>query len=176
MAISEVNYFLALGTLLVQIVTVVLLVVFILRKRVAAFADVAGTVGNWGLWVAFVVTLGSTVFTVYYSDVLGFEPCYWCYWQRIFLFPQILLLGMAAWKKDGYMADYSIILSVAGAGVALYHHAMQMLPGSGLPCPATGVSCAQRVFFEFNYITFPLMAFSVFAFLIVVMIFVRARR
>ncbi len=176
MNVSDFNYFLALGTLLLQVVTVVLLVVFILRKRVPSFSQVAQNVGDWGLWGAFLVTLGSTVFTVYYSDILGFEPCYWCYWQRIFLFPQILLLGMAAWKKDGYMADYSIILSVAGALVALYHHAMQMLPGSGLPCPATGVSCAQRIFFEFNYITFPLMAFTVFVFLIVLMLFVRSRR
>ncbi len=176
MTVSDVNYFLALGTLLLQVVTAILLVVFLLRKRIPSFAQVAGNVGDWGLWSAFAVTLGSTVFTVYYSDILGFEPCYWCYWQRIFLFPQILLLGMAAWKKDGYMADYSIVLSVAGALVALYHHAMQMLPGSGLPCPATGVSCAQRIFFEFNYITFPLMAFTVFAFLIVLMLFVRSRR
>jgi len=176
MSVSDVNYFLALGTLLLQIVTVVLLVVFVMRKRVASFAQVSDTVGSWGLWAGFAVALGSTVVTVYYSDVLGFEPCYWCYWQRIFLFPQVILLGMAAWKKASYMADYSIILSFAGTLVALYHHAMQMLPGSGLPCPATGVSCAQRIFFEFNYITFPLMAFSVFAFLIIVMLIVRSSR
>ena len=49
----------------------------------------------------------------------------------VFPFPQVILLGMAAWKKDAYMADYSIILCCGGL-VALYHHALQMLPGSGL--------------------------------------------
>lgn len=174
MAISDFNYLLALGTVLIQILAVLLVVVFILRKR-ETFSGTVAFVAKWGLWIGFLVSLAGTTIAIYYSDVLGFEACYWCYWQRYFLFPQVILLGMAAWKKDAYMADYSIVLSFAGALVALYHHALQMLPGSGLPCPATGVSCAQRIFFEFGYITYPLMAFSVFAFLIVVMLFVRRR-
>lgn len=175
MQISDLNYFLALGTVLIQILAVLLVVVFILRKR-EAFGGTVAFVAKWGLWVGFLASLAGTVIALYYSDVLGFEACYWCYWQRYFLFPQVVLLGMAAWKKDAYMADYAIVLSVLGAGIALYHHALQMLPGSGLPCPATGISCAQRIFFEFNYITFPLMAFSVFVFLIVVMLIVRSSR
>ena len=176
MNISDINYLFALGTVLLQIGTVLLLIAFVMRTRVVGFAQVSELVGNWGLWVGFLVATFSTVLTVYYSDVLGFEPCYWCYWQRIFLFPQVVLLGMAAWKKDPYIADYALILSFVGGLVALYHHVMQMLPGSGLPCPATGVSCAQRIFFEFNYITFPLMAVTVFAFLIVLMLHVRSVR
>ena len=86
------------------------------------------------------------------------------------------LAGLAAWKRDAYMAEYSIILSVFGGVIALYQHVLQMMPGSGLPCPATGPSCAMRILFEFGYITFPLMAFTVFAFLVIVMLFVRERR
>ncbi len=176
MAISDLNYLLALGTVAMQLLTVVLVVIFLMRKRVPAFSDIASSVAKWGLWLGFGASLVASVMAVYYSDFLGFEACYWCYWQRYFLFPQVILLGMAAWKKDAYMADYAIVLSVIGGAIALYHHALQMLPGSGLPCPATGVSCAQRIFFEFNYITYPLMAFSVFAFLIVVLLIVRVRR
>ncbi|MEK7155746.1 MAG: disulfide bond formation protein B [Patescibacteria group bacterium] len=172
MTISDLNYLLALGTVLIQILAVLLVVFFILRKR-EALGDTIAFVAKWGLWIGFLASLAGTTIALYYSDVLGFEACYWCYWQRYFLFPQVILLGMAAWKKDAYMADYSIILSVAGGLVALYHHALQMLPGSGLPCPATGVSCAQRIFFEFGYITYPLMAFSVFAFLVVILAIVR---
>lgn len=175
MNLFDLNYFLALGTILLQIITVVLVVVLVMRKK-TSFSDIAASVAKWGLWAGFLASLAGTLIAVYYSDILGFEPCYWCYWQRIFLFPQVILFGMAAWKKDAYMADYAIALSFAGGLVALYHHALQMLPGSGLPCPATGVSCAQRIFFEFGYITYPLMAFTVFAFLIVTMLFVRARR
>lgn len=115
--------------------------------------------------------------TLYYES-LGFEPCPLCWWQRIFLYPQVSLFAMALWCSRYRVAaiDFSIAFSIIGGAIALYHHALQMMPGSGLPCPATGVSCAQRIFFEFDYITYPLMALSVFAFLVVVMLFVRARR
>lgn len=175
MQIDSLNYVLALGTLLLQIVTAGLFVAFFMRKR-EGFRGVADMLGRHGLWLGFLISLVSMLIALYYSDILGVEPCYWCYWQRYLLFPQVILLGMAAWKKDVYMADYSIVLSFIGGAIALYHHALQMLPGSGLPCPAVGVSCAQRFLFEFGYITFPLMAFTTFAFLIVVMLFVRSSR
>ena len=177
MNVDSLNYSLALGTVVMQTLTVILLVAYFSRERISFFAGIGASVERWGLWAGFLVSLAGVVLSLTYSDVLGFEPCYWCYWQRIFLYPQVVLLGMAAWKKDAYMADYSIVLSVFGAAVALYHHAMQTLGEGSLPCPATGgVSCAKRIIFEFGYVTFPMMAFAVFAFLIMLMLFVRLRR
>lgn len=177
MDISNLNYVLALGTVAMQVATVVLLVVFLLRKKVPLFEDIAAQVGGFGLWSAVVVAFVASAMTLYYES-LGFEPCPLCWWQRIALYPQVGLLAMGIWCRQYRPAaiDFSIFLSVAGAAVALYHHALQMLPGSGLPCPATGVSCAQRIFFEFNYVTYPSMAFSVFAFLIVTLLIVRSRQ
>lgn len=177
MQISDLNYLLALGTVATQIIAVALLVVFLLRKKVAAFNDIAAQVGNVGLWMAFLVSLIASAMTLYYES-LGFEPCPLCWWQRIFLYPQVVLFGLITWKRDFQvrpLIDYAIVLSVTGGAIALYHHALQMLPGSGLPCPATGVSCAQRIFFEFGYVTYPMMALSVFAFLVVVLLISRSR-
>ncbi len=176
MTVADLNYFLALGTILLQVVAVILLIVFIFRKKAATFGEIAGQVGDWGLWIGFVLSLG-TLITAEYYKILGFEACPLCWWQEIFLYPQVVLFGMAAWKKDSYIADYSIVLSFFGAGVALYQHVLQMLPHGTLPCPATGtVSCATRILFEFGYITYPLMAFTLFVFLIIVMLFVRYNR
>lgn len=177
MDIATLNYTLALGTIFMQVVAAALFVVFLLRKRISAFGDIAAQVGSLGLWVAFVVTLAASLMTLYY-EYLGFEPCPLCWWQRIAMYPQVILLVMALWREKYVHAaiDFSIVLSIVGGAVALYHHALQMLPGSGLPCPATGVSCAQRIFFEFGYVTYPLMAFSVFAFLFVTLLIVRLRQ
>lgn len=176
MQVSEINYFLALGTVLLQAVAVAMLGIFLLQKRSAALRDIAESVGRHGLLLGAVVAFAASFLALLYTQFTGAEPCPLCWWQRVFLVPQVLLLGLAAWKRDAYMADYSLILSFVGAGVALYQHVLQMMPGSGLPCPATGPSCAQRIIFEFGYVTFPLMAFSVFAFLMILMLFVRSRR
>lgn len=173
--LPQLNYWLAVGTIIVQIATVAMLLAYFFGARIAVLNRIEVITKGNALWIAFAITLFASVAALIYSDYFGVEPCPLCWWQRIFLFPQIILLGMAAWKRDWYMTDYSLVLSIFGAGVALYQHALQMLPGGGLPCPATGVSCAQRIVFEFDYITFPLMAFSVFAFLIVLMLFARNR-
>ncbi len=82
---------------------------------------------------------------------------------------------MAFLKKDRGIADYSIVLSIAGAIVALYQHYLQMGGTSVLPCPAIvqAAECSQRILFEFGYITFPFVSFTAFAALIILMVFVR---
>ncbi len=169
------NYWQALGALLLQLATVGLIVAYMLRNRNVTAAGIIAWLQPKTLWILFALSLLASVMTLVYSDYLGIEPCPLCWWQRVFLYPQVILLGMAAWKRDFYIADYVIVLSVFGAAVALYQHFLQMFPNS-LPCPATGVSCAQRFLFEFGYITYPLMAFTLFAFLIILMLFARSKR
>ena len=87
-----------------------------------------------------------------------------------------LLFAVALYKQERAVADFSIAFSIFGGIAALY----QRLPANGggalIPCPASGAGdCAQRILFEFGYITFPLMAATIFAFLIVLMLFVRKR-
>lgn len=174
--LSTLNYWQALGTIFLQLATIGLGAAFILRRRIPTAAQIIDWFSPKALWIAFALSFFVALMTLVYSEYLSIEPCPLCWWQRIFLYPQIILLGMAAWKRDAYVAEYSIVLSLFGAGVALYQHFLQMFPRSGLPCPATGVSCAQRFLFEFGYITYPLMAFTVFAFLLVAALIVRTRR
>lgn len=169
------NYLLALGTVALQVVFIALFAAYLLHDRVRLFADVMRFVRPYVLHLAFFLSLSGLVLTLYYSEILGFEPCPLCWWQRIFLYPQVILFALALWKRDTHMALYAAILSLFGLGFSIYHHALQMLPAGSLPCPATGVSCAQRIVFEFGYITFPMMAVTLFGVLLVLMLFERDR-
>lgn len=175
MTLDTINWALSLKVVFLQGATALLFVVFFFREREVC-KTFASYVGRWGLWIGCVVSLGAALTTLYYSEVLGIAPCVLCWWQRVFLYPQVFLLGLAAWRKDATMALYSILLSGLGLLVALYHHALQMGWVVTAPCAAGGgvVSCTQRLLFEFGYVTYPLMAVSVFIFLIVLMFFVRA--
>lgn len=175
-AVETLNLLLGYGTLVLQIVAFFFFALFLVRSRIPDLEEVAAFLEKWGLWIAFVLALGGTAMSLFYSEVLGFAPCTWCWWQRVFLYPQVILFGLAAIKNDRRIADYSIGLSVAGSIVALYQHYLQMGGSSIVPCPATlaqATDCAERFFFQFGYITFPLMCFSLFVFLIVLMLFVR---
>ncbi|MBP9757589.1 MAG: disulfide bond formation protein B [Candidatus Pacebacteria bacterium] len=174
MPTDTLNQLLGTGTLALQVVTLGLIVALLLRKKVSGFNDVISQVGALALPLAFVSTLVSSALTLYYSDVLGFEPCPLCWWQRVFMYPQVILFALAL-SRNIPVRLISITLSILGLGVALYHHALQMLPSGSLPCPATGPSCSQITLLEYGYITYPLMAATLFAFLIVLMIANRVR-
>ena len=172
---ESINYWLALAVIVLQIVSVAFLFLFFARKKFPDLAPAADFLWKCGLWIGFLLSIGGVAVSLFYSEILGVLPCGLCWLQRVFLYPQVLLFAVAIWKSDKSVADYSIAFSIFGGAVALYQHYLQM-GGTGIvPCPAvaTGADCAQRFLFEFGYVTFPLMSFSIFAFLIILMLFVR---
>lgn len=175
MSLETINGWLALGTIAMQVATAAFLAVYLLQRKIPDLGDVATMLSKWGLWIAFLVALCGSVTTVVHEQLFGLPPCPLCWWQRAFLYPQVVLFAVALlWRRSKEIADYSIALSVVGMGIGVYHHILQMSPPGTLPCPAQGeVSCAQILFLEYGYITYPMMAISAFAFLIVLMLFVR---
>ena len=69
----------------------------------------------------FIATLGS----LYFSEIMKFEPCVLCWYQRIFMYPFVLWLGIAVAKKDYRIASYSLPIATIGACISLYHYAIQ---------------------------------------------------
>jgi len=169
--VGQLNFILALGTIFIQIGIVVLLFLYFFKKD-STFLDL---LGRYGIHIVFLLTLGGVILSLTYSEIFGFVPCGLCWFQRILLYPQLILSGVALIKKERFIADYLISLSVIGSIVALYQHYLQMGGTEILGCPvvSVGADCAKRILFEFGYITFPLMSFTIFAFIIVLMLVVR---
>jgi len=159
--VSNVNFFLGALTVAGQIAIAAVVVLLVLRKenvlRRLIFA--------YALPLAFAVVVMATAGSLFYSEVAGYEPCKLCWFQRIFMYPQVLLLGIALVKKDRSAARYALLLSAIGAVIAGYHYLLQLGVAPALPCSAVGysVSCSQRFVMQFGYITIPMMALTAFA-------------
>ena len=123
-----------------------------------------GFFGRNGIAFAFFVSLFAVLVSLFYSEVAGFEPCKLCWLQRIFMYPQIFILGLAWFRKDHKIIDYALTLAIIGGLVALYHNYIYYGGTSLFPCDAfgLGVSCTKRYVFEFGYITIPLMSLTNF--------------
>lgn len=161
--IQTLNYFLALAGIGGIFVTIVLLIDFKGKRIFNSFVLLYGLVG------AFLVVIGSSFLTLIYSEYFGIVPCGLCWLERVALYPQVLLIATAIYSKDKTMPKYGIVLSGVGLVVSLYHHYIQMGGSQFIKCPVAGAGadCAKRFFFEFNFMTFPLMSAILFAFLIV---------
>ncbi len=115
------------------------------------------------------VALAATLGSLFFSDVAGYEPCKLCWIQRIFMYPQVIILLIALIEKDARALVYSVALSAIGAVVAGYHYLLQLGIAPPLSCGATdySVSCAEKVVMAFGYVTIPLMSFTAFVMILV---------
>ncbi len=163
------NFFTSLGTVIghffLAFFAVILLLARYGRVEQRTWAEnIIRIGGKWGLEGSFLVAFTGTALSLVYSEIIGFVPCYLCWIQRIFLYPQVIILGLALWKKTKDAAIYCSVLSVIGGIIALYNFYGQSFNPNALPeCDALGqVSCAVRYFVEFGYVTIPVMSLTAF--------------
>ncbi len=119
--------------------------------------------------IGFFLSLGAVVGSMVYSDIIGFVPCNLCWLQRIFIYPQVFLFGLAWYKKDSNIVDYSILLSAIGAFIAIYHKSVELTGNSLIPCSAAA-SCSKIYVEIFGYITIPVMSLTTLLFLLGLMV------
>ena len=110
-------------------------------------------------WIALIATLGS----LYLSDILQYVPCVLCWYQRIALYPLIVLLPVSIFRKDYHIYSYVLPLVSIGGVFAFYHLLLQygIITENILPCQL-GVSCSTRYIEWFGFITIPLLSFLTF--------------
>jgi len=89
-----------------------------------------GPMKHASLLVAFawVVALVATLGSLYYSEVRLFLPCELCWYQRIFMYPQAVILAMALWRQDFGVWPYSLALSLIGGSLSALHLLQQRFP------------------------------------------------
>jgi disulfide bond formation protein DsbB len=125
----------------------------------------------WGyeLWGAFVVAAIATGGSLFYSQVAGFIPCEFCWFQRMMMYPLSILTLLIAARGDNRAARYLLPLPIVGAGTSIYHmlleHHVIKEPGA---CTLTGGGCTANwiALHSFGYLTIPTLALTAFLLLI----------
>lgn len=128
---------------------------------------------NRAILLSFLISLAATATSLIYSDAVGFEPCVLCWYQRIFMYSQTIILAMALWERETARAavNFVFVFSGMGALIAGYQYLIQMGVAGSNACALgeSSANCSQRLVFEFGYITIPLMAFTSFVFIILLL-------
>lgn len=123
--------------------------------------------------ISFFIALTATTGSLYMSEVMAFEPCLLCWYQRIFMYPLVVLFlsAILMMKKD--VQTYIVPMTLIGGGISAYHYAVQMIGSISSGCSA-GVSCSTAhlpvgdVPIIVEHITIPLMALTAFASILVI--------
>jgi disulfide bond formation protein DsbB len=91
-------------------------------------------------------------------------PCALCWYQRIFIFPLVLLLPMGLFPWDRKVIRYALPLLVVGTLVSLFQLLLVwgVIPESIQPC-RQGVSCKDVQIVWLGFLSIPLLSFVAFA-------------
>ncbi|MBP1913297.1 disulfide oxidoreductase [Lederbergia galactosidilytica] len=132
------------------------------------------TFQDYILYIAWIVSLVATLGSLYFSEIKGFIPCEFCWYQRILMYPLVVIIGIAVFEQNKNIKKYVLPFSIIGMGVSFYHYLIQKVPGlaSVKPCVG-GVPCNGQYINWLGFITIPFLALIAFTFITVFMLLLR---
>ena len=117
--------------------------------------------------VASIATLGS----LFFSEIMQFVPCSMCWYQRIFMYPLVLVFLVNLLYPDDKVFKYAISLVVVGLFFAIYHNLLMfdIIPESVVPC-VQGIPCSTVYINWFDFITIPLLSLIAYLLLFILLL------
>ena len=158
---------LALGAMFVQAMLGLLLLLAlgaaVTRQGRQLLTDVADALAPAALWIAFGLAAIATSGSLFFSEYSDFIPCRLCWFQRIAMYPLVVVLLGAALRRDVRGAVfYGAPLALLGAAVSTYHIYIEQNPDAETPSCKIGAPCATKWIDEYGYITIPVLAITAF--------------
>lgn len=104
------------------------------------------------LFLCWLLASVSTLGSLFFSQVMEFPPCVLCWYQRICLFPLVIILPVGLFPFDKSVVKYALPLAIAGWLTALYHTLLyaEIIPESIQPC-TQGISCTEEYISLFGF-------------------------
>jgi disulfide bond formation protein DsbB len=179
MTADSVSTFLATGAILLG-VGLALLVVLVALSTVSgrardALTGLSYSFDGLGTKVAFSMATIAMAGSLYYSEVVGFVPCEYCWYQRIAMYPLVPILGVALLTRDRSVRKYALPIASIGALIAAYHYTIQHFPNLSVGECSLAVPCTAAYVWKFDFVSIPFMALMSFGVIIAVLILDRHR-
>jgi len=114
------------------------------------------------LLAVFTISFFASSGSLFYSEIAGFVPCELCWFQRIFMYPQVILYGIAMYKKKTDIFEYSFWLVALGIIISAYQNYLIYAAAKSTSCGISGASCATKFVIGLGYVTIPMMALTAF--------------
>ena len=132
---------------------------------------------NWNiLFICWLLVSVSALGSLFFSFVMEFAPCVLCWYQRIFLFPLVLILAIGLFPFDKKVVKYALPLAIAGWLTAAYHNLLYagIIPESIQPC-SKGVSCTEEYIKLFGFLSIPMLSLLSFSTIVILLIILYRR-
>jgi disulfide bond formation protein DsbB len=125
------------------------------------------------LFFAWLIATVSTLTALFLGEIMGYTPCVLCWYQRIAMFPLVLILAAGLFPFDPRVLRYSLPLAVTGWLLAMFHWgvASGVIAESMTPC-SKGVPCSVEQIVWFGFLTLPMLSVFAFSGIIALLLFI----
>jgi disulfide bond formation protein DsbB len=116
------------------------------------------------LYAAWFIALTGMAGSLFFSEIMQLPPCVLCWYQRIAMYPLVVIIAIGIAARDPRVKIYALPLSAIGLAIAVYHTLLYFgcIPESIAPC-TEGVPCNAVQIEWLGFITIPLMGLAAFA-------------
>jgi disulfide bond formation protein DsbB len=116
------------------------------------------------LFVAWVVVTTATLGSLFFSEVMGIPVCLLCWYQRIAMYPMVLVLAVGLLPYDPKVIRYATALTAVGWLIALFQVLLVagIIPESAQPC-VQGIPCSETHIALFGFLSIPVLSILTFS-------------
>ncbi|MBK8466096.1 MAG: disulfide bond formation protein B [Chloracidobacterium sp.] len=135
-----------------------------------------GLINNILPHCAWLLALSSVVGSLFFSEVMMLPPCVLCWYQRIAMYPLVIIIGVGILLNDLHIKLYALPFAIIGLAIAIYHNLIYygFIPESLTPC-SEGVPCNAVQIEMLGFITIPMMGLAAFAAIVFVLLIYRPK-
>jgi len=128
------------------------------------------------IFICWLIATISTLGSLFFSEIMELTPCVLCWYQRIFMFPLVIILLVGLYPVDKNVVRYALPIALIGLLFTIYHCLLffGVIPESLQPC-SQGVSCKDANMVLFDFLPIPLLSLASFSSMTILLLITRAR-
>ena len=115
------------------------------------------------LFVAWVLVTIATLGSLFFSEVMAVPVCELCWYQRIAMYPLVLILAIGLLPYDPKVLRYAAAFTSLGWLIALFQVLLVagIIPESAQPC-VQGIPCSETHISLFGFLNIPTLSLLTF--------------
>ena len=128
------------------------------------------------IFTCWLIAAAGTLGSLFFSEVMGLKPCVLCWYQRIFMYPLVVVFLVGLFPLDRSVVRYALPIAIIGWCFAVYHYLVYSgyIPENLRPC-SEDASCAEINLELMGFITIPMMSILCYT-AIILLLFIFRRR
>ena len=126
------------------------------------------------IFLSFIVASVATLGSLFFSEVMEFIPCSMCWYQRIFMYPLVIIFLVNMLYPDDKIVKYAMPIAFVGFAFSIYHNLLmfEIIPESIVPC-VQGVPCSTEYINWLGFITIPFLSLVAYSIIIVLLLIIK---